>query len=150
MNNVTQIALTKAVNDKAAKIARSGLSVGRHEVDFTVRVSGTLNVSEDTDKVPTVSIPMKETLALFIRYSGITGPHAMALLKRAMTDALAANEDGEQSSQGVGAIAEALPIIEETMRTIIEPMLADLPRTPVKGMVKASLQVTEVGELVEA
>jgi hypothetical protein len=148
MKNINLIALTKAVAKKIADAARDTISVGKHEVDFTVRVKGTVSVFEDTEKTPTVSIPMKETLALFIRYSGITGPHAVALLQRAMTDALAANENGEQNPQGTGAIADALPIIEETMKTVVEPMLATLPKTPVKGMVKTNLEVTELAEVL--
>jgi hypothetical protein len=150
MNNKTIIALSKAVGKRQIDAARPSLTVGTHEVDFTVRVRGSLTVSEDTDKVPTVSIPMKETLALFIAYSGITGPHAANLLRRAMTDALAVKEDGEQNHRGVGAIREALPKIEEIERDVVAPLLLTLPRTPVNGMVRANLDVTEIGSLVTA
>jgi hypothetical protein len=150
MDNKTIIALTKAVSDRQAKAARPSLTVGTHEVDFTVRVRGSLTVSEDTDKTPTVSIPMKETLALFIAYSGITGQHAKNLLTRAMTDALAIQADGEQNHNGVGAIRDALPKIAEIERDVVAPMLASLPRTKVNGMVRANLDVTEVGSLVMA
>lgn len=144
MNNATIIALAKVVGTKETAAARNGLSIGRHEVDFMVRVRGTMNVGEDTEKTPTVSIPMKETLALFIRYCGITREAAMAILERAMTDAL------EQGPQGTGAVAEALPIIEETMAAIVNPMLARLPKTPVKGAVRTSLEFTEISEFAVA
>lgn len=146
------MALVKAVAKKAADAARDQLTVGRHEVDLTVRLVGHLQVFEDTEKTPTVSIPMKETLALFVKYSGITGPHAMNVLRRAMTEALAANDetDGEQNTKGTGALADALPFIDEVMATVVEPMLASLPKTPVKGQCRAYLDVAEVDSLVTA
>lgn len=149
MNQINTIALAKAVAEKTTKAAREGLAVGTHEIDMTVRIHGTMTVAEDTSKVPTVSIPMKETLALFIKYSGITAQHATALLTRAMTEALAANDEGEQGTEGKGAILAALPILESTMANVVKPMLESLPKTPVKGAVKTKFNITEmVGELV--
>ena len=144
MNNPSIIALSKVVGTKEFAAARIGLGIGRHDVDFTVRVRGSMVVGTDTEKTPTVSIPMKETLALFIRYCGITREAAMAILERAMTDAL------EQGPQGTGAVAEALPIIEETMAAIVEPLLARLPKTPVKGAVRTNLEFTEISEFAVA
>jgi len=138
MTNEETTAVAKAISDKALKHARSGLSVGRHEVDVTVRIHGSLSVFADTDKTPTVSIPMKETLALFIRYCGITREAAISVLTRAMTDAL------DDSTEGAGAVLAALPVLEETMNTIVNPMLKSLPRTPVKGMVKPDLVIEEL------
>lgn len=149
MDNASTVAIVKAIAKRSAEAARDGLAAGTHEIDITVRIAGTLTVGEDTDKVPTVSIPLKEALALFIRYSGITGPHAVNLLRRALTDALTPKEDGEQNHRGVGAIADAIDIDAE-IESIVEPMLATLPRTPVKGAVRPNLRVTEVMELVPA
>ncbi len=143
MDNIATVALSKVIKETALKAARAGLAVGSHAVDFTVRVHGRMNVAEDTEKIPTVSIPMKETLALFIRYCGITREAAMLILERAMNDALA------ESSQGTGAIAEAMPIINETMDSVVAPLLARLTKTPVKGMVTTKLNITDVN-LVEA
>ena len=144
MNNATIIALAKVVGAKESAAARNGLGIGRHEVDFTVRVRGSMVVGADTNKIPTVSIPMKETLALFIRYCGITREAAMAILERAMNDAL------EQGPQGAGAIAEALPMIAEIEASIVNPLLARLPKTPVKGAVRTNLEFTEINELAVA
>lgn len=144
MNNATIIALSKAVKKTVSDAARNGLVMGKHEVDFTVRVRGTMDVGADTEKTPTVSIPMKETLALFIRYCGITREAAMGILERAMNDAL------EQGPQGAGAIAEALPIIAEIEASIVNPLLARLTKTPVKGAVRSNLTFTEIMEPVMA
>lgn len=149
MKHLETLALSKAISTKSAGACRDAMTVGRDQkVDFTVRVKGYLDIFEDTEKTPTVSIPMKETLALFIRYCGVTREAAMGLLQRAMTDALAVKESGEQNHKGVGAIAEAMPIIDEIEKTIVEPLLRTLPRTPVKGKVLTYLEVTEVGELL--
>lgn len=142
-NAIQSVAIAKAIATKDATAAREQLTVGKHEVDVTVRITGSLNVFADTEKTPTVSMPMKEVLALFIRYSGITGPHALALLKRAMTDALTKTDsEGSQNTQGEGAIAAVIKDIDETINLVVEPMLQNLPKTPVKGMVKPNLKVT--------
>ena len=138
------VALSKAWAKKNVDAARDLMPVGTHEVDFTVHISGTMKVLEDTDKTPTVSIPMKEVLALFIRYCGITREAAITILTRAMNEAL------EESNQGAGALAAELPIIDEIIDSIVTPMLLKLKRTPVKGAVKADLEITEVKELVTA
>ena len=138
MDDPQTVALCKAIPAAAAAKARRGLAPGRHEIDVTVRLRGELLVGEDTDKTPTASVPLLETLALFVHYSGITGGHATALLKRAMTDALAAG------NSGVGAVADALPVVRRVQEEVVRPMLDALPRTRVAGQVRAKLDVQEV------
>jgi hypothetical protein len=94
-------------------------------------------VLEDTDKTPTVSIPMKEVLALFIARSGCTREHSLALLRECMTDAL---RDGVK---GAGAVAAAADIAAEHKKAVAE-MLRDLPRTFVAGAVKADVEAVLV------
>jgi hypothetical protein len=145
-NNENIVALAKLVNEKSVQYiaARKATAVGRHEVDFTVRVQGSINVNADTDKAPTVSIPLLETLALTLRYCGITREHAKALLTKILRQAIAAN------GMGQGALMETLPWITEMIEEIKRDIIAELPRTAVSGAVRTSLTFTEVAELVAA
>ena len=114
---------------KADKQARQQVAPGEHQVDALVRVTGTVKVGEDYTTVPTVSIPMKETLALFIRYCGVTREAAIAALHRAADESIAA------TGKGAGAIAEALPFVEEVLKDVQREVLDGLPRQPRKGAV---------------
>lgn len=137
MNAIDTIALNNAVSTKDGKAAREAVEVGSYDVDFMVRVSGTINVAEDTEKTPTVSIPMKEVLALFIARSGCTREASIALLRECLTDAL---QDG---TRGAGAI-DAATDIDEVFKAEVAALTASLPKTPVKGKVTTKLTVTEV------
>ena len=137
LNDLTTLALSRAISNKADAAARSGVVAGTYDVDVTVRVRGTLEVLEDTDKTPTVSLPMKEVLALFIARSGCTREHSLNLLRECMADAL---RDGVK---GEGAVAAAADIAAEHKKAVAE-MLKSLPRTFVAGAVKADIEATLV------
>ena len=137
MNATQTIALNSLIETKVAKAAREGLEVGTHQVDVTVRVTGSLTVAEDTEKTPTVSIPVKEVLALFVARSGCTREASLKLLRECLTDALA------EGTKGEGAIDGAVDIDAE-FKAMVSTLTASLPKTPVKGAVKAKLTVTEV------
>lgn len=140
MNNPQNIvALAKLVSEKgdAFRNARAELAPGRYDVDLTVNVHGHMTVGADYSTVPTVSIPLKETLALFIHYCGITREAAMNVLRRAMTDSI------EATGTGAGALAAALPVVAETMEQVENDILATLPRQPRKGVVRTYLEYEE-------
>lgn len=137
LTDLTTLALSRAVSSKEDKVAREGVAPGTYDVDVTVRVRGTIEVLDDTEKTPTVSIPLKEVLALFVARSGCTREHSLALLRECMADAL---RDGVK---GEGAVAAAADIDAEYKRAV-KDMLAGLPKTPVKGAVKADVEATLV------
>ena len=137
LNDLTTLALARAVSNKADAAAREGVGPGTYDIDITVRVRGTLAVAEDTDKTPTVSIPMKEVLALFIARSGCTREHSLNLLRECMTEVL------HHGATGQGAVAAAADIAAEHQRAVSE-MLKTLPRTFVAGAVKADVEATLV------
>jgi len=143
LTNIEVTALNNLVAAKAAKAARDEVNPGEHAVDFTVRVTGTVKVLADTEKTPTVSIPMKEVLALFVQRSGCTREHSLALLRECMTEALSA------STEGKGAIEGAIDLDAE-FKAAVADLTASLPKTPVKGAVKASLAVEVVESAVGA
>ena len=130
---LTALALSRAVNKKADDLAREGVVAGTYDVDMTVRLVGTIEVLEDTDKKPTVSIPMKEVLALFVARSGCTREASVKLLRECMTDAL------KHGVTGQGAIDAAADIAKEH-KAIVNEMLETLPRTFVAGAVKADIE----------
>lgn len=137
LTDLTTLALSRAVSSKEDKVAREGVAPGTYDVDVTVRVRGTLAVAEDTDKTPTVSIPMKEVLALFVARSGCTREASVKLLRECMTEALLHGVKGE------GAVAAAADIAKEHKK-VVEEMLESLPRTFVAGAVKADIEATLV------
>jgi hypothetical protein len=108
--------------------ARQDVSAGEHHVDALVRVRGTVKVGKDYTTVPTVSIPLKETLALFIRYCGCTREAALDALHRAASEAIAA------TGKAQGSLEDALPFVEEGLKRVQEE-LDELPRQPRKGAV---------------
>lgn len=136
MNATQTIALNNALDTKVAKAAREAVEPGSFDVDFMVRVTGTINVAEDTEKTPTVSIPVKEVLALFVARSGCTREASIKLLRECLTDAL---KDGVK---GEGAIEGAVDI-DEVFKAEVAALTASLPKTPVKGKVTTKLTVTE-------
>ena len=122
---------TLATIAKAIKVSLAGRrpDVGKHEVNetLTLRVSGQVTRAADGERTPTSDIPLKATLALFMRYSGVTGPAALAALERAMREAI---EDGEQGASAISEIHEIDSAMDRVKAT-----LAALPKVPKKGAV---------------
>ena len=129
MNDLTTTVISKLVNARAASEAREGVSAGEFPVDFTVKVTGMVTVKEDTEKVPTVSLPIKEVLALFIARSGAMRAANIRLLTECISDALAA-KGGKGGATG-SLVGEFDAAFGETVTTF----LAGLPKTAVKGIV---------------
>lgn len=136
MTHATTLAISKAIAKKTADEARENLAPGTYQIDQTVRVTGTLTVAEDTEKTPTVSIPFKDVLVLFVQRAGITREASLELLRTCVTEALKKSDGG-----AAGCLDEHL---EGVFSAAVADMLATLPKTPVKGAVKSKLVVSEV------
>lgn len=95
MNSNEKFALGKIVKEAELKKLRVLQTEGKHAVDFAVRVSGFYDVRPSEEYTPTAHVPIKTALALFVRYSGITAPHALKLLERSMMLAVILGEKGE-------------------------------------------------------
>lgn len=119
------------------KADREAVAAGDYDLDFVVRVVGSMRVGEDTDKIPTVSIPVKEVLALFIARSGCTREHSLALLRDCMRDALS------HGTRGQGAI-DAAADIDTAFKEAVDDLTGSLPRTPVKGQVRCKISLTPI------
>lgn len=150
MDAATLHALASLLTAQAKK-ARKDLDPGTYEVDAHVEmdVSGVVNVSEDESYTPTVSIPLKVTMALFMRYTGVTGEHAHAALMKAMTDALEIeNLSSKDKKAAVEAIEELADL--EAAEAKVRSGLDDLPKKNRKGKVNVSAEIHEGdGEPVE-
>jgi hypothetical protein len=133
LSAIESLAITKAL-----KADRDAVAAGSYAVDVTVRVRGTVDVAADTAKTPTVSIPVKEVLALFIARSGATREASLKLLRECLTDALS------KGVEGAGAV-DAAADIDAAFKAEVAALTASLPKTPVKGAVKAKLAVEVVG-----
>lgn len=138
MNSASVVALASAVKDAKFKAARGELAPGCYDVDTIVHIRGTVEVQPDYQAAPTASIPLKATLALVLRYAGITGEKAKELLTQAMTEALQSGKSGED------AILDACPVLCEVMRSVEKTLLASLPKVDRKGALKTAIHVIEL------
>ena len=129
------MALAKVVKKATMDKARKELTVGTHEVDFTARVKGTITVGKDEMVTPTANIPLKITLALFVRYSGITGDSALSALERAMTEALNSGDTAETNIAEIALLDKA--------QAKIEAMLGNLPKVSKPGKVTTKLEIID-------
>jgi hypothetical protein len=135
--------LATALQDVAKKLVKKNgkVKTGIHHVDTTVlvRITGTVTKLADTEKTPTVSIPLKATLALALQKAGIQRENIARILTEAMTEALNMDEQGE------ARIAEQIKDVEEAMARV-EAITHDLPKTPVSGATNCKLtcEVEEV------
>ena len=137
-------ALAKVFTDKAAA-ARKDLEVGRHEVEAQVVVSltGTVQVKEDLEYTPTTSIPHKATMALFMRYAGITGPNAMKALVRALSESMEIGQLGKKAQASrLAAIQELADL--DAAEAMVRKGLGELPKATRNGAVTAKVEVGPV------
>lgn len=120
---------------KIKGLDRSKLSVGKHAVDFVLRVTGWVNVAEDYERRATASIPLIRTLAAVCCLCGVTGPHAVKLILKAIGMALKSNGDKAIALNAVHADVEAALSRVETA------LAKSIPDVPVKGSVTGKIEV---------
>jgi hypothetical protein len=138
MTPETVLALSKLTH-KLAQANRSRIAAGSYPLDMviTVRVHGTMHVAEDQEYVPTSAIPWKKTLALFMRYSGVTREQALSMLQLCMSQALVEDESAEDLLDNLADLDE--------VETKLQKMLGELPKQKRKGLVTVKeLQLEEV------
>ena len=138
MTNLAKLATSKAIPAKALKIARLGVNVGTHNVDFLARVTGTITVGKDYDTAGTVAIPYKKAFAALCHVAGCTGKAGVNMIRRAMEIALA----NENNVDAKSALTEICPMVDTVEREIIQPMIDAIPRLDCKGKVTSNLEVT--------
>ncbi len=136
MTNQLTVALGHALKKPILEAARGKLKPGTYKIDAGVRLKGAITIEEDYQVTPTVSIPLKATLALFIRHAGIGAERAMKALAAAAEEAMEKKEE---------AILAEAPEVAKTLAAVQERILAKLPKAKRKGKVLAELVVEDVG-----
>lgn len=135
MNAATHIALSSI---KSNSKSRNQLLPGRYEIDKIIHVTGTLTVGEDYSTTPTVSLPVKEVLALFVVNCGMNRDEAIELLRSSVADAIALK------GKAKGEIAGSIDAVSETLGQVQKELLAKLPSQPRKGKVSSKLAVAVI------
>lgn len=107
------------------------LDPGFHHFDevLTVRVSGMVEKKDDQYVAPTTSLPTILTLALFWQKCGVTGDHALGLLKEAITEAM--NNGKSKDAE----IAARVKQVEKAVETVKRDLIAKLPKQKRAGRV---------------
>jgi len=141
MNDFVHVAIAKLIAKNTPD-----LPVGQVTVDevVTLHVKADIRRGEDGEYTPTISIPLKATLALLLARMGFQREMASALLIEAMTEALAGDRLGEET------ISERIADVESAMARVQE-ITAALPKAVRKGAVtvKGSVEVVEPEPVAE-
>jgi len=140
-SDLTLTVLSKVIPARAASEHRDGVSPGAYPVDFTVRVSGTVNVKDDaTPKTPTTSIPVKEVLGMFIARSGAHREANIKVLRECLTEMLTS-----KGGKG-GAKGSISPEFDAAWSDTVGAFLETLPKTRVRGEVEMDNVTVEIIE----
>jgi len=99
---------------------------------------GTLEKGVSYERTPTVSVPLIETLALFLARAGATREASEALLVECMTDAIL------ETGKGQDALSETVPAVAAMLERVRANVLDKLPKVSVSGAVKFKGSVTEL------
>lgn len=140
------VALDKLIKEQQGNAARDNLQEGQtYDIDTTVHVTGTLRVGNGGPYTPTVAVPLKEALALFLVYSGMgTGAQVMEALGRALRDSIENTGKGQGSVLAAAPNAAALQMLTAAIATVEREFLAKLPKSYKRGPVTTNLQVEEI------
>lgn len=136
MNHLTAKCLSKGTEKLAADL---NLAPGKYSIDetITVRIQGTVTKSADETYTPTISIPHKMVLALFVEKMGAVSPNVQGMLLEAMTEALKAGEKAE------GAVADRIRDIEAAEEKVTA-LLGKLPEATRNGKTVCKITVEEI------
>ena len=120
--------LAAAANLIAKEAKKADLKVGEYTVSETItaKITATVIKGEDEDYIPTVDIPLLDTLAIALKNSGLTRDASKAIIIDAMKAAI------ESKAKGSDAIAERKADIDECMKHVRE-ITAELPSKTRKG-----------------
>lgn len=157
LTEIQKIALAKTEFD------RCEIPSGTHEVDFTVRVRGTVRVGNDYDRPATTSVPWLEATTLYREAFRVTVNELVEKVRRGegvtLEDLTRITEVGPLSSEvlvdcfrkamlmGDSAVSTVKDKVEITaaIDRLKEEIVAPLPRQKVPGRVKVDVEVTEAG-----
>ena len=144
MHDILHVALAKLL-EKQIKARSIDVPVGQVTVDetITLHVKATVKRLADQTYTPTISIPLKATLALLLAKMGFQRDRAADLLVEAMTEAL--NDD----TLGSEAIAARLADVDTAMERV-QAITAALPKDSRKGATSVVGTIETVEDVAEA
>lgn len=131
MNDIELLAISKLAKKGAA--VRSNITPGQYNVDFNVSIKGTINVGEDYESTPTVRVPTKAALALFVKRMGFQRDEAIQILTSVMTEAVVMDKKASDLLLQDGLYDEAMNKVKEALST--------LPKQVNKGKVTHKLEL---------
>ena len=143
MNNATKIALAKLL---AKEVDGLDLPVGNVEVDkvVTLHVKAGITRRKDGEYTPTVSVPLKATMALLLARMGFQRDVASKLLVEVMTEALKADKLADEGIVNLLAdVDAAMEMVQEITDAL--PKERRKGATVVSGSVEVVAEVAEVG-----
>jgi hypothetical protein len=140
MNPTLALALDKFKNGKA----RDQLSPGIHNINALVRLTGEIEILDDEEYTPTVSLPILEIMALFIAHAGFTREHTMALIRQCCGEAI--NQDGKAKD----SLKDNVEVVTKTLETVKKEITSKFTKQTRKGKVKCKVEAVEVLALPEA
>lgn len=136
------VALSKLIATKEAKGSLYGTPDGKHEVDFSIHVYGSLDI-KSSDKTSTCSIPLLKALALCLHYSGCTRNNLMIALEKAIKHSMTA--DQEEIATLLGMEWKDIAALEKRIK---DEVVAKLPKTDVRRC-NAKLHYSDIIEETE-
>jgi hypothetical protein len=166
MTPIELLALTRLLNDEE-KAIRAQVLPGNYDVNFTVRVSGPIEVEEDHERRSTVGVPWTEAYAL-LRLVAIRGldnlisrvdrgetigkldleaiKTAGFLSEDIMVETMQEAWELKQARKAKGSIMDRVPEVEAAAEKVKELIAGRLGMMPCKGRVLADLTVEEVNQ----
>ena len=141
MDNLTTVAVAKAIKEKAMKAARDKLTQGEYKVDTLVHLLGTLTIGPDTEKTSTSSLLSEEFLIVALKMAGCTRERACAIIGDLAKGSV--NGDAKLNKEARKAMVEEYDP-EGKISDIFNTVKASLPKTQVRGAASFSGHVTDV------
>lgn len=138
MNALEKLALVKLLGKDL-----DDAPVGKHHVAgrVTLDLDATISRSPDSEYTPTVSVPLKATLALVLHRAGFQRDRAAEIIVEAMREALTLGEHGADE------IAERIADVDAAMERVTE-ITESLPKQKRKGATRVTGTVAVVEESV--
>jgi hypothetical protein len=138
MNAALTIALAKVLADEKAT-----LTPGRYDVNetITLRVSGTVAKSNDSEYTPTTSVPWKTVAALLLEKMGVVREAAAAMLLDACREAIELSRVSEADFGGMTDTLYGKMRDADACEKRVQELVAALPKKTRSGPTKVDCTV---------
>ena len=140
------LVIANAVNSAAKKAAQREMTptgvenkriVKSRKVKMTVEFEAELGRAEDRQRDSTCQAVTQGTIALILKYAGVTGPAATKLLGKVFREQMTIGKDAQKELLKDSGVAAALASFKAEV-------VSTLPKTHVLGTVKADVTIRKV------